>query len=158
MLCLGSEPVHPPTGDKDGRHKQRREYSTTLLAEVSLYTWPYVLLVWHKLLSLCSMNNSLLVWLNPNRSNCRSAVQWYIPWQKVSVFWTNPLSYGSPQFRVHLTTSIFPLSHPGRLLWPVWPDWAIYWTLGKFSKPLAAINLPKSLTFLGNFCKGVQNL
>ena len=27
----------------------------------------------------------------------------------------------------------------------------IYWTLGNFSKPLAAINLPKSPTFLGNF-------
>ena len=32
----------------------------------------------------------------------------------------------------------------------VWPDWAIYWTLGNFSKPLATINLPKSPTFLGN--------
>ena len=36
------------------------------------------------------------------------------------------------------------------------PDWAIYWTLGNFLKPLASINLPKSLTFLGNFCKGVK--
>ena len=26
---------------------------------------------------------------------------------------------------------------------------------GNFSKPLATINLPKSSTFLGNFCKGV---
>ena len=40
---------------------------------------------------------------------------------------------------------------------PVWPDWAIYWTLGNFSKPLAIINLPKSPTFLGNFCKGVKS-
>ena len=32
----------------------------------------------------------------------------------------------------------------------VWPDWAIYWTLGKFLKPLATINLPKSLSFLCN--------
>ena len=40
--------------------------------------------------------------------------------------------------------------------WPVWPDWAIYWTLGNFSKHLATINLPKSPTFLGNFCKGVK--
>ena len=39
--------------------------------------------------------------------------------------------------------------------YPVWPDWAIYWTLGNFSQPLAAINLPKSPTFLGIFC---QNL
>ena len=39
---------------------------------------------------------------------------------------------------------------------PVWPDWAIYWTLGNFLKPLATINLPKSPTFLGNFCKGVK--
>ena len=41
--------------------------------------------------------------------------------------------------------------------WPaVWPDWPIYLTLGHFSKPLATINLPKSPTFLGNFCKGVK--
>ena len=40
--------------------------------------------------------------------------------------------------------------------WPVWPDWAIYWTFGNFSKPLAPINLPKSPTFLGIFCKGVK--
>ena len=38
----------------------------------------------------------------------------------------------------------------------VWPDWASYWTLGNFSKPLATINFPKSPTFLGNFCKGVK--
>ena len=29
-------------------------------------------------------------------------------------------------------------------------------TLGNFLKPLAAINLPKSPTFLGNFCKVVK--
>ena len=38
----------------------------------------------------------------------------------------------------------------------VWPNWVIYWTLGLYSKPFATINLPKSPTFLGNFCKGVQ--
>ena len=37
----------------------------------------------------------------------------------------------------------------------MWPDWEIYWTLGNFLNPLAAINLPKSTTFLGNFCKDV---
>ena len=42
-------------------------------------------------------------------------------------------------------------------LQPVWPDWAIFCTLGKFLKPLATINLPKSPTFLGNFCKGVKS-
>ena len=41
----------------------------------------------------------------------------------------------------------------GVTMQPVWPDWAIYWTLGNFLKPLATINLPKSPTFLGNFCK-----
>ena len=41
-------------------------------------------------------------------------------------------------------------------LGPVWPDLAIYTTLGKFLKPLATIKLPKSPTFLGNFCKGVK--
>ena len=39
---------------------------------------------------------------------------------------------------------------------PVWPDWAIYCTLGNFLKPLATIILPKSSTLLGNFCKGVK--
>ena len=38
----------------------------------------------------------------------------------------------------------------------VWPDWAIYWTLGNFSKPLATIIMPNSSTFLGYFCKGVK--
>ena len=38
----------------------------------------------------------------------------------------------------------------------VWPDCAIYWTLGKFLKPLATINLPKSPTLLGNFRKVVK--
>ena len=38
----------------------------------------------------------------------------------------------------------------------VWPDWAIYWTLGNFLKPLATITWSKSPTFLGNFCKGVK--
>ena len=33
---------------------------------------------------------------------------------------------------------------------------AIFCTLGTFLKPLATIDLPKSLTFFGNFCKGVK--
>ena len=33
----------------------------------------------------------------------------------------------------------------------VWPDQAIFWTLGNFLKPLATINLSKSPPFLGNF-------
>ena len=32
----------------------------------------------------------------------------------------------------------------------------IFSTLDKFLKPLATINLPKSPTILGNFCKGVK--
>ena len=40
----------------------------------------------------------------------------------------------------------------------VWPDWAIYLTLCNFSKHQAAINLPKSTTFVGNYCKGVKIL
>ena len=35
----------------------------------------------------------------------------------------------------------------------VWPDLAIYWTMGNFLKPLTTINWPKSATFLGNFSK-----
>ena len=47
-------------------------------------------------------------------------------------------------------------NHFIRTYLPVWPDWAIYWTLGNFSKPFATINLPKSPTFLGNFCKAAN--
>ena len=36
----------------------------------------------------------------------------------------------------------------------MWPDWAIYCTLGNFLKPVATIILPKSPTFLGNYGKG----
>ena len=32
----------------------------------------------------------------------------------------------------------------------VWPDWAIFCTLGNHSKPVATIFLPKSPTLLGN--------
>ena len=45
---------------------------------------------------------------------------------------------------------------PRRTYVPVWPNWAIYWTLGNFWKPLATINLSKYPTFLSNFCKGVK--
>ena len=40
----------------------------------------------------------------------------------------------------------------------MWPDWAIFCTLGNFFNPLATINLPRSVTFLGNFRKGVKIL
>ena len=39
---------------------------------------------------------------------------------------------------------------------PVWPDWAIYWSLGNFLKPLATINLPKLPTLFGSYCEGVK--
>ena len=35
----------------------------------------------------------------------------------------------------------------------VWPYWAIFWTLGNFSKPVGTISLPKSSTFFGIFVK-----
>ena len=61
--------------------------------------------------------------------------------------------FGKPQITVNsfLTMLIEAVSSP-----PVWPDWALYWTLGNFLKPLATMNLSKSPTFLGNFCKGVK--
>ena len=34
---------------------------------------------------------------------------------------------------------------------PVWPDWAIYWTLANLLTHSSSINLPKSSTFFGNF-------
>ena len=47
-----------------------------------------------------------------------------------------------------------PLTEGGA--WAVWPDLAIYWTLGKFLKSLAPIYFPEAPTFLGNFCNGVK--
>ena len=41
--------------------------------------------------------------------------------------------------------------HPDRMLQVVWPDLAIFWTLGNFLKPLATINLPKSPNILRQF-------
>ena len=40
----------------------------------------------------------------------------------------------------------------------MWPDCAIYWTLGNFSKPAATISFSKSPTFLGNFVKESKSL
>ena len=40
-------------------------------------------------------------------------------------------------------------------LQPVWPDWAIFCTLGNHSKPVVII-LPKLPTLFRNFCKGVK--
>ena len=47
--------------------------------------------------------------------------------------------------------SFYPLAR--RAPRPVWPDWAIYYTLGNFSKLVATISLPKSPTFQEIFCK-----
>ena len=41
----------------------------------------------------------------------------------------------------------FPLIKQLRMLLSVWPDWAIYCTLGDFSKPVATIILPKQARF-----------
>ena len=54
-----------------------------------------------------------------------------------------------------MSTWLFPF-HPQQQRRPVWPDWAIYWILGNFLKSLVTIKLPKSSTFLGNFCNGVK--
>ena len=62
------------------------------------------------------------------------------------------------KFRIKLRTVIRKVQQ--KMLYtylpPVWPDWTFYWTLGKFLKHLAKINLPNSPTFKGNFCKDVK--
>ena len=59
-------------------------------------------------------------------------------------------------FTQTFSSKIFARGLPPGQSWAVWPDCAIYWTLGNFSKPLVTINLPKSSTFLGNFWKGIK--
>ena len=67
----------------------------------------------------------------------------------------------SPFFCFHL---LVHWSMCSEILWlkslylPVWPDLAIYWTLGNFSKPLAKINWPKSLTFRRQLLCRCQNI
>ena len=39
----------------------------------------------------------------------------------------------------------------GSVMWAVWPVWAVYYTLGNFSKPLAVINLAKVPTSFSHF-------
>ena len=68
----------------------------------------------------------------------------------------DPLEGSSVYWAKHWCGNVF--SHLGRHMWPVWPDWAIYWTLANFSKSMATISLLKSPTFLGNFCKDVKIL
>ena len=51
---------------------------------------------------------------------------------------------------------IMPYYRQKWVLVTVWPDWAIYWTLENFLKPLVTIILLKSPSFLGNFCKCVK--
>ena len=53
--------------------------------------------------------------------------------------------------------SFFSSSLTHSCLLAVWPDLVIFCTLGNFLKPLATINLPKSLTLLGNFRIGVKS-
>ena len=59
------------------------------------------------------------------------------------------------KWSLHSQWRVVPTTYEGRRR-SVWPDWAIFWSLGNFLKPWAAINLPKSPTFLCNFCKGVK--
>ena len=68
---------------------------------------------------------------------------------------TGPMVRHEWNFASNVLNNLFvrnTTSHP----LAVWPDWAIYWTLGEFLNTLATINLSKSPTFLGNFCKHVE--
>ena len=64
-----------------------------------------------------------------------------------------PVPVGNPNRAIYSTKLIGRCDAQKTLrpwLAPVWPDCAIYWTLGNFSKPVATI---KSTTFLGTFLK-----
>ena len=55
-------------------------------------------------------------------------------------------------FKVYLVNA----AHKRKRILSCRPDWAIFCPLGNFSKPVAAIILPKLSTLLGNFCIGVK--
>ena len=92
-------------------------------------------------------------------------------WDEIAIFVTSFLSLQMSSFKVSRDCLEFgwkwwytlrrffdrKCNVSSRLWWrPVCPDWAIYCTLGNFSKPVATIILAKSPTFLGNFCKCVK--
>ena len=125
------------------------------LSHLSFATHPY-LLFYHP-------NNSaysLYPWLSLSLSNLHSSLP---PSLLISITLFYLLTFPSHSLFISLTfvfcnssllfVLFWPLFHNATfsLSIPVWPDWAIYWTLGHFLKPLATINLPKSLTFLGIF-------
>ena len=72
------------------------------------------------------------------------------------------LALNLPHLNVHFYSwdsrifYVFGAATFARTSWSVWPDWAIFCTLGNFFKPLETINFPKSLTFFGNFCKSIK--
>ena len=83
--------------------------------------------------------------------NWRNFVAWIVTFTictiKLSVLWTFFQSHTALKIMHQSLTVINGTLHS------VWPDWAIFLTLGYFLRPLATINLPKSLTFLGIFVK-----
>ena len=87
-----------------------------------------------------------LPWTNQSALFQHNFVKTMAPWFNLCIFYCRYSALGRiARFYITKIKS-----------WSVWPDWAIYWTLGKFLKPLATINLPKSPTFLDNFCKVVN--
>ena len=77
-------------------------------------------------------------------------------WQQLMLLMWRGRKNCSNFSRLEVQKGLSSVFLPLCLCWVVWPDWAIYWTLGEFLKPLATINLPKSPTFLGNFYEGVK--
>ena len=115
------------------------------------------------LTSLLLYHNSVVIWQKGQilKLQKRNLEKVFFPWRNVTfsvfifrLFATLELVFGpNSAIRFDEKTCFGHRRHR-----PVSPNWAIYCTLGNFLKPLATTNLPKSPTFLGNFCKGVKSI
>ena len=70
-----------------------------------------------------------------------------------NLFYSDQKTWTQTLFQSELRCTMWCLK---RQIQAVWPDWAIFSTLGNFFKPLATINFSQSSPVLVNFCKGVK--
>ena len=100
----------------------------------------YVLLCFHKIL-FCIFH---VLYLKRPKLNQKEIVVVPFLFKKINVAHSDRRTHSTLLYLLSLYLGI-TASHA------VWPNWAIYWTLSNFSKPLATINLPKISYILRQF-------
>ena len=116
--------------------------------------WSPANLIWIQLFCVCWMDNSFtsVVKSKPVKQEVGSTV--------ILPHWSSVFS-ASGFKRCRISRVPYSLNHchlpiTVKCDGAVWPDLAIYWTLGNFSNPFETMNLPKFPIFLGNFCNSIK--